>query len=123
LPDQARLWDDKPAQCDYLVLTVTIQNTANESVPFPLPDVFGMPDDCTTRLRSTEMFGVAGVANRYGATFRGHESIIVPSVEPGFTNDYSVLWAVSRADLKRHPQISIRFNDMHPFISTFLIAT
>jgi hypothetical protein len=121
LPDQERL--DKPSPCHYLVLAVTIQNTANESVPFPLPGVFGMPDDCTTRFSSTEMFGIAGVANRYGATFRGHESIIVPSIEPGFTNDYSVLWAVSRADLNRHPQISIRFNDMHPFISTFLIAT
>jgi hypothetical protein len=124
LPDQERLWDDKPAQCHYLVLAVTIQNTANESVPFPLPGVIaGMPDDCNARFRSTEMFGITGVANHYGATFRGHESIIVPSVEPGFTNDYSVLWAISRADLKRHPQISIRFSDMHPFISTFLIAT
>jgi hypothetical protein len=123
LPNQDRSWEDKPSLCHYLVLTVTIQNTANESVPFPLPGVFGMPDDCANRPRSTEMFGVTGVANRYGATFRGHENIIVPSVEPGFTNDYSVLWAVSRADLKRHPQISIHFNDMHPFISTFLIAT
>jgi hypothetical protein len=125
MPDQDRSWEeDKPSPCHYLVLAVTIQNTANESVPFPLSGVIaGMPDDCTTRFSSTEMFGIAGVANRYGATFRGHESIIVPTVEPGFTNDYSVLWAVSRADLKRHPQISIRFNDMHPFISTFLIAS
>jgi hypothetical protein len=124
LPDQDRHWDGKPALCRYLVLTVTIQNTANESVPFPLPGVIaGLPDDCTPRFRSTEMFGIAGVANGYAATFRGRENIFVPAIDPGFTNDYSVLWAVSKADLNRHPQISIRFNDMHPFISTFLIAT
>jgi hypothetical protein len=125
LPDQDRSWEDKPSLCHYLVLTVTIQNTANESVPFPLPGVIaGLPDDCTPRkISNPHMFGMAGAANRYVATFRGHEQITIPTIEPGFTNDYSVLWAVSRADLKRHPQISIRFNDMQPFISTFLIAT
>jgi hypothetical protein len=125
LPNQDRSWEDKPSPCHYLVLTVTIQNTANESVPFPLTGVIaGMPDDCAPRkIKNTEMFEMTGVANRYAATFRGRENINVPTVEPGFTNDYSVVWAVSRADLNRHPQISIRFNDMHPFISTFLIAT
>jgi hypothetical protein len=124
LPDQERRWDDKPAQCHYLVLAVTIQNTAKESVPFPRPGVIaGLPDDCTPFKRNnSEMFEMTGVAGRYAATFRGRENINVPTIEPGFTNDYSVVWAVPRAGLNRHPQISIRFNNMYQYISTFLIA-
>ena len=41
------------------------------------------------------MFDMTGVTNRYAATFRGRENISVPTIEPGFTNDYSVVWAVS----------------------------
>jgi hypothetical protein len=125
MPNQERLWDDKPAQCHYLVLAVTIQNTAKETVPFPLSGaIAGMPDDCAPhKPKATQMFEMTGVTNRYASTFRGHEGVEVPTIEPGFTNDYSVVWAVSRADLKRSPQISIRFNDMHTFISTFLIAS
>jgi hypothetical protein len=124
LPDQERLWDDKPAQCHYLVLTVTIQNDAKETVPFPLTGaIAGMPDDCTARkVENPQMFDMIGATNRYATTFRGREKISVPTIEPGFTNDYSVVWAVSRADLKLHPQISIRFNNMYQYISTFLIA-
>src|SRR6185312_271126 len=77
----------------------------------------------SSRIKNSEMFELDGVANQYAATFRGHQAITVPGVEPGFTNDYSVVWAVSRADLKRRPQMRLRFYNMHPFISTFLIAS
>jgi hypothetical protein len=119
---------DKPQQpgpCRYLVLSVTIQNTAKESIPFPIPSAKGgRADDCApaTRLQGMEMFGISGIAGRYATIFRGHESIPAPTIEPGFTNDYSVLWAVSRPESKRHPDISIRFHKMYQYYSTFLIA-
>jgi hypothetical protein len=114
----------QPGPCRYLVLAVTIQNTAKESVPFPLASVVsGKADDCApNKVADTEMFGIAGIAGRYAATFRGHESIPAPTIEPGFTNDYSVLWTVPRTELTRHPQIGIRFYNMYQYYSTFLIA-
>lgn len=130
LPDQSvDTWSDfdapqRPRPCRYLVLAVTIQSTARESVDFPFPGVIGgMPDDCAPSTHNDlGMFGITGITGRYVAAYRGHESIAVPGIEPGFTNDYSVLWAVSRPELKRHPQISIRFYKMSQYISTFLIA-
>lgn len=131
LPDQSiDTWADfdappRPRPCRYLVLAVTIQSTARESVDFPFPGVIaGMPSDCASDAhKDLGMFGITGIAGRYVATYRRHETLAVPSIEPGFTNDYSVLWAVSRAELNRHPQISIRFYKMSQYISTFLIAT
>ncbi len=114
----------QPGPCRYLVLTVTVQNTANETVPFPLEHAAaGGADDCARHpVRNTEMFGINGIAGQFVTAFRGHESIMVPSIEPGFTNDYSVVWVVSRAELSRHPQVTIRFYNMASYISTFLIA-
>jgi hypothetical protein len=111
-------------ECHYLVLKVTIQNTAHESVPFPLDGgVAGQADDCAPHRRpDTELFGLTGIANQFAATFRGKESITVPSIDAGFTNDYSVLWAVSRAELSRHPEITVRIHKMSSFISTFVLS-
>lgn len=130
LPDRSTdIWANfdappSPGPCRYLVLAVTIQNTANESVDFPIPRIMGgRADDCGPRTKKDiEMFGIDGIDGHYVATYRGHETMAVPSIEPGFTNDYSVLWAVSRAELNRRPQISIRFYNMFQYISTFLIA-
>lgn len=112
-----------PSECRYLVLNATIQSTANDSVPFPLPGILtGNPGDCAPHtVRQTQMFGIAGITGQFAATFRGHESIAIPSIEPGFTYDYSVVWVVSHAELRRHPQISIRFYRMEEFISAFRI--
>lgn len=112
------------SECRYLVLHATIQNTANESVPFPLQGlVSGSSDDCAPHsVRDTEMFGIGGIAGRFAGTIHGHESIPVPTIEPGFTNDYSVVWVVSQAGLKHHSPITIRFNKMYQYVSTFLIA-
>jgi hypothetical protein len=132
LPDMSQnIWEtfntprEQPGPCRYLVLNVTIQNTATESIPFPLEGVVvgGHAEDCAAKTtRNTEMFGITGVSNRYVTAFRGHESIMVPSIEPGFTNDYAVVWAVSRAELSRHPQITIRIYNMYQYVSTFRIA-
>jgi hypothetical protein len=130
LPDlSSNIWADlnsppQPGPCRYLVLSVTIQNTANESVPFPLQHVVGgRADDCAPHtVRNTEMFGITGTSNQFAGAFRGRESLAVPSIEPGFTNDYSVVWVVSRAELSRHPQVGIRFYNMYSYISTFLVA-
>lgn len=111
-------------ECRYLVLRVTIQNTAHESVPFPLDGgLSGDPGDCAPHRRAdTELFGLTGIANQFGATLRGKESITVPSIDAGFTNDYSVFWAVSRAELSHHPEIAIRIHKMSSFISTFVLS-
>jgi hypothetical protein len=111
-------------QCRYLVLRVTIQNTAHESVPFPLVGALaGQPDDCTPHHRGdTELFELTGIANQFAATFRGKESLTVPSIDAGFTYDYSVLWAVSRAELSHHREITARIHKMSSFISTFVLS-
>ena len=111
------------SQCRYLVLNATIQSTANDSVPFPLPGILaGNPGDCAPHtVRQPEMFGITGIAGQFAATFRGRESIAIPSIEPGFTYDYSVVWVVSHAELRRHPQISIHLNRMDEFVSAFRI--
>ena len=124
LPDLRKHRDDElpnqGSQCRYLVLAVTIQNVANESIPLPRA---GATNDCAPQtFRDTEMFRMTGIAGGLEAIFRGHESIPVPTIEPGFTNDYSVVWMVSKAELARHPQIIIRFYAMRRYISTFLIA-
>lgn len=111
-------------QCRLLVLKVTIQNTAHETVPFATPDVVaGAPSDCDKHTTAdTESFGLTGIANKLGATFRGHEVIPVPSIDAGFTYDYSVVWVVSRAESAHHPEVTIRFYKMASFISTFVLS-
>jgi hypothetical protein len=113
-------------ECRYLVLTATIQNIAKESIPFPIGGGSTNGDDADScapeKLRDTELFQVTGIPTQFWGTFRGNESIIVPSIESGFTYDYSVAWAVSLADLRRHPRIVIRIHNMYSFISTFVIA-
>ncbi|OBK32521.1 hypothetical protein A5658_15905 [Mycobacterium sp. 1245111.1] len=111
-------------ECRYLVLRVTIQNTAHESVPFPLQGGFsGEVGHCAPhRPADPELFGLTGIANQFGATFRGKVSIAVPSIDAGFTDDYSVIWAVSRAELSHHPEMTIRIHKMSSFISTFVLA-
>jgi hypothetical protein len=130
LPDQSNdMYADfdappRPRPCRYLVLAVTIQSLAKESVDFPFPGAIGgEPADCAPHdYKDIEMFGMTGIAGQFVATYRGHENMGVPTIEPGFTNDYSAVWAVSRAELKRHPEITIRFYKMSQYISTFLIA-
>jgi hypothetical protein len=114
----------QPGPCRYLVLAATIQNTAKESIDLPLPGIVtGKADDCGPRTKKDiDMFGITGIDGHYVGTYRGHETITVPSIDPGFSYDYSVLWVVSRAQLQRHPQISIHFYNMSQYISTFLIA-
>jgi hypothetical protein len=111
-------------ECRFLVLNATIQNTANESVPFPLSGALGGgPGDCAPQKpRNNELFAITGNAGRYAAAFRGHEGIDVPSIDSGFTNDYSVVWAVSTAELRRHPDVTIRIYKMSTYVSTFIIA-
>ncbi len=111
------------SECRYLVLNATIQSTADDSVPFPLPGILrGAASDCAPHtVGQTQMFGIAGIAGQFAATFRGHDSLAIPSIEPGFTYDYSVVWVVSQADLRRHPQVSINFYRMEEFVSAFRI--
>lgn len=111
-------------ECRLLVLKVTIQNTAHESVPFPLAGgFFSKPGDCAARSRAdTELFDLTGITHQFGATFRGTETIPVPSIDAGFTYDYSVFWAVPRAELSHHPALTVRIHKMSSFISTFVLA-
>lgn len=111
------------SQCRYLVLKATIQSTADDSVPFPRPGILaGNPGDCAPHtVGQTQMFGIAGIAGQFAATFRSDESIPIPSIEPGFTYDFSVVWVVSAAELRRHPRIGIQFYRMEEFVSVFRI--
>lgn len=111
-------------ECRFLVLKVTIQNTAHETIPFPLIGPFaGDPGDCAPHRRSNaEMFSLTGVANQFVATFRGQEAIPIPTIDAGFAYDYSVLWVVSKAELSHHPQIIIRIHKMSSFVSTFVLG-
>jgi hypothetical protein len=111
-------------ECRYLVLRVTIQSAAHESVVFPLAGgLVGEPGDCTPHHRpDAELFDLTGIANQFAATFRGKESLAVPSIDAGFTNDYSVLWAVSRAELSHHREITVRIHKMSSFISAFVLS-
>jgi hypothetical protein len=111
------------SECRYLVLNATIQSTADDSVPFPLPGILrGAASDCAPHtVGRTQIFGIAGIAGQFAAIFRGHESLAIPSIEPGFTYDYSVVWVLSQAELRRHPQISINFYRMEEFVSAFRI--
>jgi hypothetical protein len=68
------------------------------------------------------LFGLTGIANQFGPTYRGNEAIAVPTIDAGFTNDYSVFWVVSRAELGHHPAIAIRIHKMSSFISTFVLG-
>jgi hypothetical protein len=111
-------------ECRYLVLKVTIQNTTHESVPFPLQGALTSdPGDCAPHHRAdAELFALTGIANQFAATFRGKETIAVPSIDAGFTYDYSVLWVVSRAELSHHPVVTVRIHKMSTFISTFVLS-
>jgi hypothetical protein len=109
--------------CRYLVLVATIESVAKDSVLFPLvsPGV-GNAAGCLPRTRSpTDEFGIAGVNAGFAGAFRGHEQITSPSVEPGFTNVYRLVWMVPEAELQPHPEIAIRFYQMSESISTFRI--
>ncbi|UMB68543.1 hypothetical protein [Mycobacterium paraterrae] len=129
-PHSVSLADHWPAmtrpspECQYLVLKVTIQNVAHESVPFPLPSAFaGKPEDCAPHPRAdAELFGLNGVAHRFGATFRGRETLVVPSIDAGFTYDYSVLWLVSRAELSYRSDVTVHIHKMSRYISTFVLG-
>lgn len=111
-------------ECRYLVLKVTVQNIAHDSVPFPMPNVLaGEPGDCAPHPRPyAELFGLTGISSRFGATFRGTETIVVPSIDAGFTYDYSVLWPVSRAELSHHPEVTFHIHKMSRYISTFVLG-
>lgn len=112
-------------ECRYLVLDATIHSTARDSVPFLFPGILdGKAGDCAPQEgRDDGMFEIVGIAGQYAVTFRGHEPIAIPTIEPGFTNDYAVVFAVSHAELRRHAQISIRFHNLSQYESTFGIST
>jgi hypothetical protein len=111
-------------ECRYLVLAATIHSTARDSVPFLFPgNLDGKADDCAPHEgRDDGVFEIVGIAGQFAAILRGHESIAVPTIEPGFTNDYSVVFVVPDAELRRHAQLSIRFHNMSQYVSTFGIS-
>jgi hypothetical protein len=114
----------KPSpECRYLVLVATIESVANDSVVFPQGHaVLGRPDDCAPRTRYlAEMFGITGVNASFAGAFRGHEQLASPSIEPGFTNEYRLVFVLPEAELQPHPQLAIRFYQTQEFISIFRI--
>ena len=54
-------------------------------------------------------------------SYRGVTDNFLPSIEPGFTNRFSVVWAVPLADVVADPTVVIRIYDMAQYISAFRI--
>lgn len=112
-------------QCRFLTVDVTIENVADRSVTLPnaLP-IAGTPVDCTgSRPQAiTNTFGIHGIPAFFKGAIRVRDGQSMPSVEPGFTTDYRLVWAVPATDLAQRPQISLRMPVMTEFISTFRIA-
>jgi hypothetical protein len=112
-------------QCRFLTVDVTIESATDRSVTLPsaLP-IVGTPVDCTGSrpLTISNTFGIHGIPAYFKGAVRRHDGQTMPSVEPGFTTDYRLVWAVPAADLTQRPQISLRMPVMTEFISTFRIA-
>lgn len=112
-------------QCRFLTVDVTIENAADRSVTLPTAfPVICMSADCTgSKPRTiTNTFGIHGIPANFKGALRSRDGQPMPTVEPGFTTDYRLVWAVPAADLDEHPPISLRMPAMTEFISTFRIA-
>lgn len=112
-------------QCRFLTLDVTIENVADRSVVLPtaLP-VVGIPGDCTGSRpqKLTYAVGIHGIPAYFKGAIRLRDGQTMPTVEPGFTTEYRLVWTVSAAALGDRPDISVRMPEMEEFISTFRIA-
>ena len=111
--------------CRFLTVDATIESVADRSVALPtaLP-VTGIEADCTgSRFEKTQdVVSVHGIPADFKGAVRLRDGQQTPTVEPGFINEYRLVWAVPAADLADQPQISVHMPQMSEFISTFRIA-
>jgi hypothetical protein len=130
-PQAARLSASVPGlpsldpACRFLTVDVTIESVADRSVALPTAmPVVGTEVDCAAgRFEKTQdVVSVQGVPAVFKGAVRLRDGQQAPTVEPGFTNEYRLAWAVPAADLTGHPQISMRMPQMSQFISTFRIV-
>lgn len=111
--------------CRYLTLDVAIENVADRSVPMPTAmPVAGAPSDCTLpqKQNGTRLVEIHGVPVSFKGAIRLRDGQPMPTVEPGFTTEYRLVWAVPAADLAEQPQISARMPRLTEFISTYRIT-
>ena len=111
-------------ECQFVVVEATIENTADRSVPFPTADpVLPMPKMCDGRdLAGASVVEMDGFPARFLGALRGQESIVTPTIEPGFTDDFRLVWTLPRSELAKHPRLRIRLPQQKEDISTFRIA-
>jgi hypothetical protein len=130
-PHSAELRDSVPGfegldeTCRLLTVDVTIESVADRSVALPtaLP-IMGIAADCTgsRSAKTQDVVSVHGVPADFKGAVRLRDGQQTPAIEPGFTNEYQLVWAVPAADLADQPAISLRMPQMSEFISTFRIA-
>lgn len=111
--------------CRFLTVDVTIESVADRSVAFPTAwPVMGIKADCTgiRSAKTQDVISVHGVPADFKGAVRLRDGTQTPAIEPGFTNEYQLVWAVPAADLAEEPTISVRMPQMSEFISTFRIA-
>lgn len=113
-----------PTDCQFVVVEATIENTADRSVPFPTAaPVLPMPKMCDGSDRSgTSIVEMDGFPARFIGALRGDESIVTPTIEPGFTDDFRLVWTLPRSELTKHPRLRVRLPQQKEDISTFRIA-
>jgi hypothetical protein len=111
--------------CRYLMVDVTIESVADRSVTLPNAfPVIGTEVDCegSKAERTQDVFSIRGVPASFKGMVRLRDGQPMPTLEPGFTNEFRLLWAVPTADLATRPEISMRMPQLSEFISTFRIV-
>ncbi|MFA5708268.1 hypothetical protein [Mycolicibacterium sp.] len=113
------------ADCRFVVLDATVENTADAAAPFPTATpIVGQPDDCATpdEPTATDAVVLANVPNNFAGALRVRDNQTVPLTEPGFTEEIQLAWVVSSSDLDRVAELSFRFRNMSQGYSTFRIS-
>lgn len=111
-------------ECQFVVVEATIESTADRSVPFPTADpVLPTPKMCDARdVAGTSVVEMDGFPARFIGALRGDESIVTPTIEPGFTDDFRLVWTLPPSELAKNPRLRVRLPQQKEDISTFRIA-
>ncbi|MDG4663381.1 hypothetical protein [Mycobacterium sp. 236(2023)] len=116
---------DLDQACRYLVVDVTIESVTDRSVALPNAfPVIGTESDCKGGEfeKTQDVISIHGIPASFKGAVRLRDGQPMPALEPGFTNEFRLIWAVPAADLADRPEISMRMPQMSEFISTFRIV-
>lgn len=114
-----------PAECRFVVLDATVENTAGAAAPLPTAiPVVGASVDCERANDPgvTDAVVLAGLPNMFAGALRVRDNQMVPLTEPGFTEDLRLTWVVPTSDLRQSLELTFKFRNMSHGYSTFRIA-